>query len=84
MGNYNFSKPPLAEGTVVKIVHDKFTHDNEIPEKVLRVGDIGKVVYTTNMLQSRPNARPITVSKVVFQDGKSDIYLTNNLLAARK
>ncbi len=84
MGNYNFSKAPLAEGTVVKIVHDKFTVDNEIPNKVLRVGDVGKVVYTTNMMQSRPSSRPITVSKVIFQDGKSDIYLTNNLLAAKK
>lgn len=79
MGNYNFAKNPIPAGTAVKIVHDKFTKDEEIPTDIMKIGMTGKVVTSSNMLQSRPNFKPITVAKVKLDDGTEEVYLVTNL-----
>jgi hypothetical protein len=79
MGNYNFRQAPIPAGKTAIIVHDRFTKDEKLSDDVIRAGQKVKVLGTTNMQQSRPNAKPITISKVLFSDGSSDIYLTNNL-----
>lgn len=80
MGNkYSFTQPTLPEGTIAVIKHDKFTTDEEIPNDILKTGSVVKVMHSTNMMQSRPNARPITISRVLFKDGTTEVHLNNNL-----
>lgn len=77
MGNYVFKAPLYPPGTKVVVVRDPFTKD--IPDEILGLGKQGIVEYTINMEKSRPNAPDITLSKVVFRDGSSEVYLTKNL-----
>jgi hypothetical protein len=79
MGNFQFGRPPIPPGTMVKIVQDKFTTENEIPNDIMKTGTIAKVMYSENMLQSRPNARPISITRVKFADNSEEVYLTNNI-----
>jgi len=86
--NYSFYvKNPPPNGSVMKIVHDKFSYtcgldDDPIPANLLRLGETVKVINTVNLYQSRPNFEPITVSKVMFKNGDkydTDVYMTKNL-----
>jgi len=78
MGSYNFKAQSLPQGTKVKIVHNPLTRE-DIPGNMLKLGQVGTVVSSKNMLQSRPGPPPISVTKVLFQDNSSNVYLTTNL-----
>jgi hypothetical protein len=79
MGNHNFKKTHLPPGTIVTVVHDKFTRSEELPDSMLKIGSVAKVVKTFDMIKSRPTAKDITLSKITFKDGSSNLYLTTNL-----
>ncbi len=79
MGNYNFKSAIPPPNSVLKIVHDKFSKDEGIPDDLLGVGQPVKVLNTRNIYQSRPNAPPITVSRVQLRSGATEAYLTVNL-----
>lgn len=89
MGNYNFkvNNPPV-NGSMVRIIQDKFSTDEEIPDDVLGTGLVGKVINTHDLYQSRPNAPKITVSKVLLKDKNGNTYteafFTTNLQPLNK
>jgi len=79
--------PP--DGSIVKIVHDKFsytagTDDVPIPNDLMKIGTEVKALKTVNLFQSRDIYEPITVTKVMFRDGTTDVYLTKNLAPIKK
>jgi len=78
-----------ANGVISKIIHDRFSstcglNDDAMPPNLLRLGEPVKILYTTNLKQSRPNFEPITVSRVQFKDGTIDLYITKNVLPGTK
>ena len=79
MGNYNFRANPPPVGSVVRIQHDKFSKDEGITDEIMRIGQQAQVLKTANIYQSRPNAPPISVSRVKFRDGTTEAYMTVNL-----
>lgn len=81
MGNYILTVPnPPPTGTVVTIHDDQFSKDNEIPADLLGKGQQAKVIKSINLYQSRPGVKPITVTKVQFKDGKTQAYLSTNII----
>ncbi len=83
MGNYNLKvKEHPKIGSVARIVHDKFSRDNDIPDEIIGAGEIVKVIRTQDLFKSRPNCPDITVTKVIRKrNGKPDYeaYFTTNL-----
>jgi hypothetical protein len=80
MGNYIFrvDNPP-QRGSICVIVDSKFTQDQKYPANIYGQGAKVKVIGSKNLLCSRQNAPIITASLVQFEDGRKDVYLTNNL-----
>ena len=84
---FSFVTKGPPDGSIVKIVHDKFSHtagtdDTPIPNELLKIGEKVKAIKTLNLYQSRDTCEPITVTKIMFRDGKTDVYLTKNLAPA--
>lgn len=80
MGNYQFKVPnPPGPGTIVTIHDDRFSKENEVPPDLLHTGSAAKIIKTVNMYQSRKDCEPITVSKVLLKNGKTEVYLTTNI-----
>lgn len=80
MGNHNF-KPSVAFGKnqPVKIVGFKFTVE-QVPKEVKVLGNGGYAIHTVKLHQSRPNAKPIYVTRVLFpKTRKYETFLTNDL-----
>jgi hypothetical protein len=78
--NYSSNQTGIPKpGTLVKIVHNKYSRDEDIPDDILKAGATVKVINTQNMLKSRPNFPDLSVTKVQFQNGSYETYLTNNL-----
>lgn len=81
MGNKSLAPPsriPKA-GNIVKIVHDEFSEFQDIPDNILRTGQIAQVLSTTVLHQSNPNAPKIYVCKIKFKDGYTNVYFVKNL-----
>ena len=80
MGNYQFrSQNPPQPGSIVTIHDDKFSHENEVPSDLLYKGQAAKVIKTINLYQSRSECPPITVSKVVLKNGKTEAFPVTNI-----
>lgn len=80
MGNYTFITKNIPKpNDIVTIKHDKYSVDAGIENEVLGIGKKAKVLKTVKLYQSRPNEKPVYVSKVVTQDKKIDAYFVTNL-----
>ena len=79
MGNYNFKSAQHQPGTIVKIVHDKYSQDQEIPDDLMSANNRVRIVKTSNLFKSRADAPDVTVSKVQTKDNTFEAYLTINL-----
>ncbi len=78
MGNET-STTVLKIGDNVKIKQSKFTIKNEISNDILKTQHIAKVIDIKKLYKSRQNFPDITVCKIRFQDGRSDVYSIDNL-----
>lgn len=80
MGNHQFrvTSPP-QRGQICTITDSSFTAEQKFPNKVYGQGAKVKVIFSKDLLCSRPNAPVITASLVQFPDGRQDVYFTNNL-----
>lgn len=80
MGNYNFkAKYPPQPGQVCTIVDNSFSQDQKYPRSIYYQGQRVRVLGTKDLLCSRQNFQPVSVSLVEFEDGRRDVYLTTNL-----
>ena len=80
MGNHQFRVPALPQrGQICTICDSSFTQDHSFPKNVFGQGVKVKVLGSKNLLCSRPNAQQIPYSIVQFPDGRTDVYLSNNL-----
>jgi hypothetical protein len=79
MGNFTMKAPLLKKDSYVKVVHDKYSEYQEIPDNILRIGQVAKVIKSDNLYQSRPDQPVITYAKVQFRDGTVDAYIATNL-----
>lgn len=83
MGNYQFSVNESAipkKGEVVVIKDSQYTSSKRYPREILYQGSRAQVLGTRNLYKSRPNAPDITCSMIRLQNGKIDVYFTNNLV----
>jgi hypothetical protein len=79
MGNYNlYVKSPPETGSKAKIIHDQFSMSQGIPNDILGTGIIVTCVKSQNLYKSNPNAKDITITKVL-KNGKPEVYFSTNL-----
>lgn len=79
MGNYNFKASNLPAGTIVRIKHDDYSNDQEIPDNLMNINNKVRIIETKNLFKSRPTAPDVTVSKVQKADGTLEAVFTCNL-----
>ena len=93
MGNYQFSsqnKP--KQGQVMTVVHNKYTKELSTSsdskeqaqltkdfQNYFGIGSQVQVIGTKNLMSSRPNAPPVTVTYVKMKDGSKNLFFTSNL-----
>lgn len=80
MGNYNFAVKNLpAKGQHCMIVDSQFSRDQKYPRSVYFQGQRVRVLGSTALMCSRNNFPTIHCTLVEFENGKKDVYLSNNL-----
>lgn len=80
MGNHSFrSASPPQRGQICVITESSFTSEYKFPKSVFGYGEKVKVLGTKNLLCSRPEVQQIPYSIVQFANGRTDVYLSNNL-----
>jgi len=79
MGNHQFKSDIPQRGQICVIVDSSFTIEQKYPKPVFGQGAKVKVLGSKNLLCSRPNAPQLSASLIQFQDGRTDVYLSNNL-----
>ncbi len=72
------AKPPTP-GSIAKIIHNTYTHEQEFPEKLFRIGEQCQILKVTKAYQSRPAAQPIIICTVKFADGQMESYPLSNI-----
>ena len=80
MGNsFNMKTQLPPPNSVVKIIHDKYSEYQEIPDDIMKIGQYAKVIKSENLYQSRKEFPTITIAKLQFKDGTQDTYIATNL-----
>ena len=80
MGNHQFKVSSIPQrGQIYTICDSSFTQEHEFPKNVFGHGVKVKILGSKNLLCSRPNVQQIPYSIVQFADGRTDVYLSNNL-----
>lgn len=80
MGNIipNTALPQV--GSVVTVVHNKYTKENNVGSDVLRLGQKAQVLKTGLLYQSRPDAPKLGYCKLRFKNGEIDAYPASNVI----
>ena len=71
--NNNFSK-----NQTVNISPCSFSKD-QVPKEIGKLGNIGYVLQSSKLHQSRPNSKPIYVTRIKFSNNKYETFLTKDL-----
>ena len=84
MGNYNFRpSTSLTKGQPVQVVGFDFSLEH-VPKEIKGLGKGGYVVQNTKLHQSRPDVKPIHVTRIQFPKTKKyETFLTNDLKPVR-
>jgi hypothetical protein len=81
MGSIMTKQQPPAVGTVMEIVHNAYSDEQEFPDDVFRTKYPCRVIKVSKAYQSRPTAPPLTICHVQFQDKHVEAYPISNLRA---
>lgn len=79
MGNFQFKHTAHPPGQICVIVDSPYSLFDKIPASVYETGTKVKVIGSKDLACSRPDAPKVTCSLVQFQDGRTDVYFSNNL-----
>ena len=81
MGNKHslFVKEPPQPGRLAIIKDNDYTREWEMPNDILRRGQLVKVIKSGRLLKSRPNAPDISFTSVMYRDGSIDAVFSSNL-----
>ncbi len=83
MGNYQFGVSQNMhpkKGDIVLIKDSQFTASKKYPKEILYQGSKAQVIGTKNLMKSRSNAPDVSCSMIKLQNGKIDVYFTNNVV----
>jgi uncharacterized protein (DUF2141 family) len=80
MGNFltKIDNPP-QKGQICTIINTHYTQEQGYPKNVFGQGSKVKVLGSKNLLCSRPNAHPVTISIIQLPNGTYDVYPSSNL-----
>jgi hypothetical protein len=79
MGSIMTKQQAPVVGTVMEIVHNAYSDEQEFPNDVFRTNQPCRVIKIAKAYQSRPTAPPLTICHVQFQDKHIEAYPVSNL-----